>query len=165
MCSDPEKAAPTRFFSQPEGPHLEDLPFPKHLVESPDINLQVSMRYPKAHCRRLSTPRLALPRLDSPRGPQLLPAPGTASCAPSRPKLNFSTVNGTLVGQRGSELGPLYKLTPHRYLPRYGSPTKPQKVLLALDTRGKHLVGPHPQKEDWTFKPQFGFQRNRIQIY
>lgn len=34
---------------QPGGPGLEVLPFPKHLVKSPDINVQVSTQCPEAH--------------------------------------------------------------------------------------------------------------------
>ena len=36
-----------------KGPSLEGLPLPKHLEASPDINLQVSVQYPKAHSRHL----------------------------------------------------------------------------------------------------------------
>lgn len=53
LCAYPGKAYPSRVFAQPKGPSLEDLPFPKHLVKSPDINLQESRQYPKAHSRRL----------------------------------------------------------------------------------------------------------------
>lgn len=45
-----------------------------------------------------------------------------------------------------------------------GNNKYPQKMALASDTQGKHLVGPHPQKEGWTFKSQCGFQMNRKQI-
>lgn len=60
-----------------------------------------------------------------------------AYCAPSRPKLNFSTVDSTLVGQRGSELGPLYNLAPHRYRPRYGSPNQAPESTSGFRHTGK----------------------------